>query len=411
MLKGILSIITGNVVIQLLNLSILPIITNLYIKDDVGLYGIALAIINVLSISLSMRFEYNIIEEKSKKELSLFSSICFCIIALLIISPLFFLISYYRFNYDVSFIVLVISSSFLYAIHNIAISKLIASAQYLDVSKANLIRTLFQFLFQIAFALSLVKFNYGLIFGYLFSFIFSILFVFFRNVNDFKVFGFHDVKDYLIDKFKGTLYAGVQALVNALSQSIPYLVLPLYFGQGSVAVFFLADKIFRAPINLLGKPIRQVFLKYSSDTENLTQLKVKFLQLTGGGVVIGIVIFIITYLIGNEIFLFLFGDDYSGLIDVCLCLCVWGIGTFGSFPALSLLRAKGKNKLLFNIEIIFFVIKATVIYLASSIGVEFIHVILSYSILNFFMAVVFISFAYSVFLDKNKLGLGMSNGN
>jgi len=160
-------------------------------------------------------------------------------------------------------------------------------------------------------------------------------------------------------------YAGTQALVNSLSQSIPYLLLPVFFPVEIVGLYYFADKVFRLPLMLIGQPIRQVFFGYcNNDTASIPQLKLVFYCLTFCCFLASVSICALLFIFGEDLFHWVFSDAYAGAGRIAAWLSVWGVGAFVSFPSLALLRSFNLSNFILKTEIFWSLLKAGSLLLA-----------------------------------------------
>jgi len=352
-------LLSGGVLSQLIYFISLPVISRLYTLEDIGVYGMIISTINFFSILLTMRMELNIIADKNKPN-AIKATVLFLFVSILLTSPIYLISIYFATGKNIVLAFLGLGAAIIFAFLQITNSTLLSKNELTKISLSNIIRVAFCVFVQITFFHVYGSSTELLLVGYLVSFLLPVLL--FQKVILFpRRSELLKIKSYIITKFRETRYAGGQAFINALSQTIPYITFPMLFSESVLGLYFIADRAFRSPLMLLGNPIRQVFLKFCCDDNEPKKIydlyrNIIYMILAPASIVI-----IILYVYGGELFSFVFGGQYydSGLI--ALWLSVWGAGALISFPALSYLRVNLQNKFLFYNEILFCIVKLLIV--------------------------------------------------
>ena len=110
--------------------------------------------------------------------------------------------------------------------------------------------------------------------------------------------------------FEFAVYGAPQALVNALSQGIPALVIAAAFGAGTAGQYLLAGRVIAAPGNLIGQSLRQVLYPQLSrriDDPGVLRFSVRATVLLGLLAAVPVA-FLAAF--GPGVFVWLFGESW-----------------------------------------------------------------------------------------------------
>ena len=129
----------------------------------------------------------------------------------------------------------------------------------------------------------------------------------------------------LAKKYKDfPLFRAPEVLLNAVSNSLPILILTSFFGPAAAGFYGLGRRILQLPSELIGKAVGDVFYPRISEAanngENLTYLIRKSTLMLS---VIGIFLFGIVILSGPWLFGFVFGMEWIKAGEYARWLAVW----------------------------------------------------------------------------------------
>ncbi|MBB1324339.1 oligosaccharide flippase family protein [Pseudoalteromonas sp. SR45-1] len=120
------------------------------------------------------------------------------------------------------------------------------------------------------------------------------------------------------------LYRAPQQFINALSQSLPILMLASFFGPASAGFYTLAKTVMAIPSTLVGKAVGDVFYpritEAAHNNENLYQLIKKA---TFALAALGFLPFMSVILFGPWLFGFVFGEEWVLAGEYARWLSVW----------------------------------------------------------------------------------------
>lgn len=397
-IRSVSKLLIGNGASQLLSILFLPVIALIYQMEEIAFYGIALATSNVLAVVISMRMELNIVDSKSDLSTSFYSTILF-IFTLSVVS--FFLYYFFLFlilHVNKQDLILVPLMAFLYSLNQVLNMVLLQLKKINLMSCMSFIQTALCFSFQYFASDSNLS---GLVLGYVFSYFLVNIFIYLSVMQNFTITPISRLLQNIRLNFDTAKFAGTQAIINYISQSLPYWIFPIFFNSSVLAQFYFADKIFRAPLSLIGQPIRNVFMKYTHDETDVVKNYYVMKVFMVVGFSIGFSVLLINYFFSEALFKIFFHKEYHESFQFIIVLSVWGCGVFSSYIAMGYLRAKGFNKFLLKNEMFFLLIKFSGLFFMSSLTGNFVQSLIFYSVINLIMTISISVFAFKA--SKSKL--------
>ena len=148
-------------------------------------------------------------------------------------------------------------------------------------------------------------------------------------------------------------------LLDTISQIIPIWLLGYFFPAGVVGSYFFADKILRAPIQLISQSTMKVYFQKTSEYySHEIPLKDIFIKTTKGLFLIGILPFFIMLLIGKPLFIFIFGINWGQAGAFAQILSIWTFLMFINPPARVLFTVYQKQNILLisNVLLVLFIL-------------------------------------------------------
>lgn len=106
-------------------------------------------------------------------------------------------------------------------------------------------------------------------------------------------------------------YSTLSGLICVLGGQLPIIIIGVYFTPASAGFYFLADKVLRAPINLIGNSIGQVFLAHVAEKNREGNLGIFALSLYKKLCRMGVPTLVIFSLVAPQIFLVVFGSNWE----------------------------------------------------------------------------------------------------
>ena len=320
----------------------LPFLTRLYSVNDFGEYGVALAIVSVLSTIANLRLDQALLvaEEDHQKSLifegSVFSAI-FCVITAIILS--FFL--------DASMVLAICSGIFFNTlIQSIYNYKFAHEAEFFCAG-LNICRSFIVVVVQIGLPLLT---SITLVMSYsISSLLLIVLLLAYITSQKLYQISWHSFKNYQDFIFSNTPHA----LLNSFSHNLPYYVVSHFIGYQAVGFYSIVERTLRVPINLMSQTIRQFFIrKFKQDDSAHDALKSSIILS-----LVSLPFFALFFVLPESLYLMIFGQKWVGisLYFQILALGYWAV--FCNPPSSAFLIAKRNSHILFKLQIIELIIK------------------------------------------------------
>lgn len=275
-LKSIGIILTGGAAAQLIALLSLPILSRLYTPENFGLYASYIALISILTIIATLRFDFAIQIAKSNKEIDILKTIIIIstfIVACIIFSALFInnlkSIGYFNnllSNVSKSLIILTLFST---TIITFSISESIWHKRFIEISKVRVFQSLL--LSILCFVFSFYD-ELGLIYSYIIAnviaasyFVVKKRFVFIKYRARLKlIFGKYS---------KFPKYSVPSDIFNSFSNIAMPLIITFAFSPKIAGLYFMAEKIVKSPLGVLYQSISSVYTEKAGKLYNNKEIK------------------------------------------------------------------------------------------------------------------------------------------
>ena len=320
----------------------LPVLTHLYSVADFGAYGIALAIVSVLSTVANLRLDQALLvaEEQDKKSL-IFEGAVFST-AIAVISGI--VISFIL-NIEMAFAVAtgVLANTLIQSLYNYQFS---AHAEYFCAGL-----NIFRSAIVVAVQLSLpFVMQISLLNSYNVSSIIMIVAVLIYLLKH----QLYQVSWQAFKNHKDFIYSNTpHALLNSFSHNLPYYVVSHFVGVQAMGFYTIVERTLRVPINLISQTLRQFFVrKFKTTSSNQNALKASVLLS-----LVSLPLFAIFFVLPESLYLWVFGSEWVGISTYfqILALGYWAI--FCNPPSSAYLIAKRNSQVLFKLQIVELIIK------------------------------------------------------
>ncbi|WOE30883.1 oligosaccharide flippase family protein [Acinetobacter sp. SAAs470] len=320
----------------------LPFLTRLYSVADFGEYGIALAIVSVLSTVANLRLDQALLiadhaDQKSLIFESCIFSVIFCMASAIILS--------FFFNLSIVCAVFlgILSNSLIQAVYNYQFSH----QAELFCAGLNLLRSVLVIAVQLCLPILM---SITLVMSYAVSaFLITLLLLFYIQFKRLYQVSWHSFKHYQDFIFANTPHA----LLNSFSHNLPYYVVSHFMGYQAVGYYSIVERTLRVPINLMSQTLRQFFIrKFKDNISSKIALK-NSIALS----IISLPFFALFLLIPESWYLMVFGQEWTGIqvYFQILALGYWAV--FCNPPSSAYLIAKRQSSRLFKLQIIELLIK------------------------------------------------------
>ncbi|ATO19204.1 hypothetical protein BS636_05770 [Acinetobacter sp. LoGeW2-3] len=320
----------------------LPVLTRLYSVQDFGEYGIALAVVSVLSTVANLRLDQALLiaEEQEKKSL-IFEGSIFSLVLTLISG----LVLSFIFHLDMVAAICsgVLTNTLIQSLYNY---KFAAHAEYFCAG-LNIFRSLIVIAVQLSLPLLM---HIALIDSYMISSVIMIIMVGLYILKN----QLYQVSWQVFKNYKDFIYANTpHALLNSFSHNLPYYVVSHFIGVQAMGFYAIVERTLRVPINLISQTLRQFFIRlFKTTPTNKPALKSSVLLS-----LVSLPLFAIFFVLPESLYLWIFGKEWVGISQYfqILALGYWAI--FCNPPSSAYLVARRNSKILFKLQVVELCIK------------------------------------------------------
>ena len=166
------------------------------------------------------------------------------------------------------------------------------------------------------------------------------------------------------------LYRAPQIFINAVSQSLPVLMLAAFFGPVAAGFYTLARMVMAMPSTLIGNAVNDVFYpRITEAAHNGENLPRHIMQATGVMFVIGIIPFGLVAVLGPWLFSIVFGNEWKIAGEYSQWLSLWLFATFINRPSVATIPVLSLQHFFLIYEIVSIAIRVSAIV----IGVLFFY--------------------------------------
>lgn len=317
-IKHFLMFFSGTLFAQMITIALSPFLTRIYSPSDFGLYGTYIAIVSLLIVFVTGRYEYAINTAETEKDaialykivnhLSIFTS-GFIFIILLIFGDT--LIE--GFGLDINRKIL-----YLIPITLLVMGSLLSSTYYLNrhkkfpaLSKSKVLQSLGNGTSAVVFGLL----HFGAI-GLIVSNIIGVtISQFYQKISSIKI------KNVKIERIRTLvnikkykqfpLYNAPSAFFDSLAAQAPIFILLRFFTESAVGFYSLTVRVIGMPLSLISTSISQVFLSQVSEMHrNNKSYKFIIIKLLKVLALIGLIPLLILFFWGPILFSIIFGKEW-----------------------------------------------------------------------------------------------------
>lgn len=369
---------SGSIVSKLIGILFIPIIARLYLPEDFGTSQIFFSLISILVIVSCFSYQFAImLPEDENDSLHLF---ILCLMIILIFSIFVFILIFLFSNQIIHLLKIPQLSGYMYLIPlailvggiaealNYWIGRkkkfgLIASAQVLG----NLGDRGSQF-----FIGYLIKASpFGLIFGSIFqSFIFiGIMLKTIKKDIKIKYISFNRIL-FLLKKYKKfPIFNTWSNMINVIAWELPSFMLNFFFNSMVVGFYSLGNTIINVSLGLIGRSVGQVFFQKASEEQSKTgSIKTIVFEVYKRLVSIGIFPFLILMIVGKDLFILVFGNQWGEAGIYIQILSPWLFFVLISSPLSTIFSVIEKQEMVLKFNIILLFSRLTALYIGGVYG-------------------------------------------
>lgn len=320
----------------------LPVLTRLYSVQDFGEYGIALAVVSVLSTVANLRLDQALLiaEEPEKKSLIFEGAVFSTVIAVISGIVISFIL-----NIEMAGAVAtgVLANTLIQSLYNYQFA---AHKEYFCAG-LNIFRSAIVVVIQLSLPHVM---QISLVNSYNVSSIIMIVAVLIYLLKH----QLYQVSWQAFKNYQDFIYANTpHALLNSFSHNLPYYVVSHFVGVQAMGFYAIVERTLRVPINLISQTLRQFFIRlFKTTPTNKPALKSSMLLS-----LVSLPLFAIFFVFPESLYLWVFGHEWVGISQYfqMLALGYWAI--FCNPPSSAYLVARRNSKALFKLQIVELCIK------------------------------------------------------
>jgi O-antigen/teichoic acid export membrane protein len=376
-IRNVISVASGAAGAQLLTLLFMPLITRLYSTEAFGTLGVFTALVLVLTPLVSLTYPIAIILPKQDSEAKSVAKLCVIIAAVISLAASFtilcandHLITWFNLQSLEGYLLLVPIALFFSTLQQAMQQWLIRKKQFKIIGRTAISQSLI---------INSLKSGLGIInpVGWVLIMLATISHVLYalqlwgaasrRSETKDKINGFmaksNNLKHIAFNYIDFPLYRAPQQFINALSQSLPVIMLASFIGPSSAGFYALGKSVMAAPVSLIGKSVGDVFYPRITEAayngENLYKLVKKATFLLA---LIAIAPFTTVSLFGPELFSVVFGSEWIVAGEYARWLALWLLFSLLNKPCVAALPVLNLQKYFLYYEIIGIIISAVGLY-------------------------------------------------
>ena len=363
--RNVLTLMSGTTIAQAIPVAVTPVLTRLYSPAEFGLFAVYMALIALGAMIATGRLEMAVlIARKDADALRLALTSCavsgvFSILTLCVIiiggQQIAALLGQPEIE---SWLYIVPFSIFLFSVYKVLLHWLNRNKHYELMSRTRVIQSGSISALQMVVGLA-AKIPTGLALADCLGRIVSLMMISGKVKATVKLPGFSLARHYaLVRRYRNFPFLGSPAsLLNILSLQLPYLVIPAIFTSAVAGMYFLVFRVLMMPIALLGESMMEVFRNRAlEDLEQHGTCRPVFVQTLLSLAVIGVPPALLLMIFGQEIFAFVFGEDWREAGRYAAILAPMALFRLVCAPLGGVLFIREKLKLILLLQSIFFIL-------------------------------------------------------
>lgn len=355
-ITNVLKLISGSVTAQILGILLMPIISRIYNPDDFGIFQLFMAISGILVIASTLSYQFAIMLPKTEEDAA---NVTFLCTVLVIITSLLTcaILVFIPINIDeisktpgiskyLLLLPLIIFLNGMFFVQNYWLSR---KTRFGVIAGSRVSNTLTTKVLQIGFAKSSVT-PFGLIGGYIAGYAFADLVMLKgvkKDIQVFKKVSIRRMKELAVQYKHFPLFSFWSSIANTISPQVPAFLLAYFYSTTVVGHFSLANQVVNLPMALIGSAIGQVFFQKVSEVKNGNgkgDMKTIVSEVYNKLISIGLFPMILLMILGEQIFIFTFGDKWGISGTYVRILIPWIFLVFLSSPITTLYNVFEKQK-------------------------------------------------------------------
>lgn len=318
--RNVLTLMTGTTIAQAIPIAISPILTRIYTPEDFGVFALFIAITAIFGSIANGRYELAIMLPKKDEDAINIFALGFIITIAISLLLLILVVAFHDYflsllnNEEIGlWLYLVPITVFFTGVWNILNYFNNRKKQYKDIAKATIIKSIILAIVQLS--IGFVKQGAaGLISGQILSQMFANMQLL-KNIlkNKLLLSKISRLKVIALAKrYKDfPKYSMWAILANTLSQNLTNILISSFYSIATLGFYSLVQRVLGMPSSLIGSSIGQVFFQQATQEKQQTGKAVKTFNATVKKlIIIGLPAFGILFFIVEELFAFVFGEEW-----------------------------------------------------------------------------------------------------
>lgn len=402
--RNVLILMTGTTIAQAIPIAISPILARIYTPEDFGVFALFIAIISILGIIISARYDFAIILPKKDKDalhlliLSVLINFVLCLIFLIIVIIFNEKITLFLANPEISiWLYFVPFSLFTIGIYQSLSFWANRKKYYKELSISRVSQSSSSSVSNLA--IGLIGFNnIGLIVGQILGQTIATLILIKLTWSEIrtKLIFFKKIKLFAIAKrySKFPKYDILASLINVSSHQLTHILINIIFGAVNAGLFYFTQKILSLPISLIASSISDVFRQEATkEYQQFGNAWMVYKKTLRKLFFLGLIPSIILFLYSVEIFVLIFGEQWRISGEYAQILVPMLFLQFISSPLSSMLYIAEKQNINLVLQIVLFLLVSSSIFFSNDSYMVVILLSISFSLFYILQLVLSILFA------------------
>ncbi|PYZ96717.1 hypothetical protein CR205_13565 [Alteribacter lacisalsi] len=363
--RNVLVLFSGTALAQVITIAAVPILTRLYSPDAFGTLSIYTSIVAILTIFMTMKYEYAIVTARNEREA--ISVVYLTLWILIAATALLYILIYVAgdmflsvFQIDELGTILWLVPLSLVFFGAIAILKywMNRHESYKVLSYTNVANNGSRAAVQIGLGLQTAS-TMGLVAGQMFGNFLNAALLWWKAVrttglNTVHRPSIHEIRTAAVTFSQYPKFNAPNTLVNNLANNSPPFVLAYFFGPAIVGLYYLSVRLIKTPVNIFAQSLGQVFLKKATTIhQDGRSLYPAYRKMTAVLFAAGIAPVLALIVISPPLFTFVLGVEWTGAGEIARWVIIWHFFIYLREPALKVILIKGWQKFLLIVNAVF----------------------------------------------------------
>lgn len=161
-------------------------------------------------------------------------------------------------------------------------------------------------------------------------------------------------------------YRAPEVFSNAISQSLPILLLTTFFGPAVAGFYTIGKSVLSVPSQLIGSAIGDVFYPRISEASNKNESVCKLLtKATLIMAIVGFIPFSIIIFFGPSLFSVIFGTEWSTAGEYARWMALWSFFAFINIPSIKTLPVLSAQRFLLSFSLTAIIVRLVALIIGS----------------------------------------------